>query len=153
MPRNEFDAPDTDRIQDLDRTVVTRWGGDPILLIRGFVPVVAVFLMYAADLEPRGLSGIEQMFVLQLMLHKWTANAPYPSYDRIAHRLKVSTIYARKIAKGLEERGFLVRRRRPVQTTEFDLQPLFDRLAGHVRLKERQRGNSSGDPPGGVSLS
>lgn len=75
------------------------------------------------------------MFVLQLMVHKWDQNAPFPSYGTIAKRMGISVAYARRLARDLEIKGILHRTVREGMTNRFDLTPLFDKLA---QLVEKQ---------------
>ncbi len=116
---------------ELDRQVVTRWGGHELLLSRGFIAVPRTFLVYAPKL---GLSPSETLFVLALMTFKWTDEDPFPSYKVLAQRVGTSIPQARKLARQLEERHLLRRIRRDARdgsrsSNAFDLQPLFDRLA------------------------
>lgn len=114
------------------RQIAQRWGGKAALSESGgFLAVPLAFLKYHAVIRPK-LKPAEAMFVLQLMSYKWDENAPFPGYKTIAKRMGVSEVYARKIARGLEDKGLLVRRLRVSQTNLFDLQPLFDKLAEHV---------------------
>ena len=115
--------------------MLARWGDRKEILSRGFVPVARTFLLFAAHLRPDGVTPAEAMFVLQLMVHKWDERSPYPSYERLAVRMGVSTVYVRKLARTLDGKGFLKRTRVRGRTTmTFDLQPLFDRLAQHIRI-------------------
>lgn len=111
------------------RDIATRWGGHQELLDDGYVPVVRTFLDHACRLKPFGLTPTEAMFVLQLMFHKWDDRLPYPSYSTIAARMNISPTYARKLGKEIEKKGLLNRVVRVGATNQFDLQPLFDRLA------------------------
>ena len=44
----------------------------------------------------------------------------------------ISVVYARKLAASLEKKGYLVREPRIGATNQFNLAPLFDRLATYV---------------------
>lgn len=121
------------------RSIVERWGGNPTIVDEeGFVPVPTAFLKYHAVLRPR-LKAAEAMFVLQLMTYKWDKQAPYPGYKTLAQRMGVSEVYARKIARALEEKGYLHRKVRVSQTNQFDLQPLFEKLVAHIEKVAQQK--------------
>ena len=74
------------------------------------------------------------MFVVHLMQHKWGTEAPYPGYKTIAKRMGVSDKTARRLAKSLEEKKYLIREIREAQTNKFHLKRLMDAL---VALKKR----------------
>ena len=116
------------------KKLAVRWGGHLILLDDGFVPVPRSFMRFAAKLTPYPLTMAQQLFVLELMYHKWDANRPYPSYATIAARMGRSVAYIRDVARDLEKRGYLTREVRVGRSNRFDLQPLFDALARHVQL-------------------
>lgn len=144
MTKSRLSGED-ERLLELDRSVIARWGGHEILLSRGFVPVVRVFFEQVSQLPDGGLSPVEAMFCLQLMSFKWDEAAPYPSYALLAQRLGVSIPYVKKLAAHLEERGFLIKTRREslsrsqrFSTNEYDLSPLFDQLAHAVRYGRRR---------------
>jgi DNA-binding IclR family transcriptional regulator len=69
------------------------------------------------------------MFVLQLMAFKWSEEAPFPNYTTLAKRMGITDKQARRYAKALEDKGFLIRNPRIGSSNSFDLQPLFDALA------------------------
>jgi hypothetical protein len=97
------------------------------------VPVVSLFLKLGGSLMPYPLSPAESLFVLQLMVHKWDAKAPFPSYRLVAKRMGVSVEYARSISRGLERKRYLNRILRIGKTVKFDLNPLFGVLAENAR--------------------
>lgn len=130
--------------KESSRGVATRWGGDKRILAEGFVAVPTGFLTGFAKIRPYGLSVAEAMFVLELMVFKWDAKNPYPSYGTLAERMGVSPAYARKLARSLVNKGYLWRTMRKGETNEFDLQPLFGRFAEYTeqeiqKKKERKQ--------------
>jgi hypothetical protein len=118
--------------------LVSRWGGRGELLVEGFVAVPTAFLKYLGSLKP-GLTPAEALFVLELMVYKWDAQAPFPGYKTLADRMGVSEVYARKLGRSLHAKGHLRRQPRVGQTNLFDLQPLFDRLAAHATAEKDKR--------------
>lgn len=74
------------------------------------------------------------MFIVHLMQHKWGEAAPYPAYKTIAKRMGVSDKTARRLAKSLEDKKYLVREVRQANTNRFHLSNLMAALVG---LKER----------------
>ena len=120
------------------KDVQTRWGGDPIMMSRGFVGVPVLFLETFAALTPYRLNPAEAIFVISLMAHKWDERAPFPGYRRIAQWMGKSDSYARKLARDLEIKGLLKRRERIGYTNEFDLTPLFTAIVAHVKMKPKK---------------
>jgi len=120
------------------RDVATRWGGDPRIKKEGFVPVPLRFLLYHAVLRPYSLTVAEALFVIHLMWYKWGDQAPFPSLNTIARRMGITSIYARKLARTLEGKGFLLRVARIGSTNAYDLTPLFKKLAAHVTAQAGQ---------------
>jgi hypothetical protein len=55
-----------------------RWA--PALRPDGHVQVSSYFLEHYHRLQPYPLTHGEAMFVIHLMQHKWSAQAPFPSY-------------------------------------------------------------------------
>ena len=114
------------------RDVPVRWGGGDGIResVRkdGFLAVPVVFLKSAASLGDYGLTPTETLFVIQLMSFKWGADAPYPSYKRLADRMGISTVYARKLAREIEKKGLIKRIVKQGVTNRFDLTPLFEAL-------------------------
>ncbi|MCA1790143.1 MAG: helix-turn-helix domain-containing protein [Thioalkalivibrio sp.] len=136
-------------VDAIDRSVITRWGGFPEILSRGFLAVPRNFLWYGPKLTPEGVTPVEAMFILQVMSYKWEGKEPYPGLARIAGQMGVSTVYTRKIAKSLEGKGLLIRTRpamntesREFPTTRYDFGPLFSRLARLAREHPRRDGKS-----------
>lgn len=105
----------------------------PELESDGHVQVSAVFLENYARLKPYSLTHGEAMFVVHLMQHKWGADAPYPGYKTLAKRMGVSDKTARRLAKSLEDKKYLVREVREAQTNRFHLTKL---IAALVALKK-----------------
>jgi len=121
--------PNTDT-QD-QRALVRRWGGHPELFRDGFVGVPSTLLAVSGKLEPK-LTPADVLLVLNLMAFKWDEKAPFPSYRTLAERMGVSVAYARKLAASLEKKGYLVREARIGASNQFNLSPLFERLAAYV---------------------
>jgi hypothetical protein len=121
------------------RDLLVRWGGKRAILAEGFVAVPTTFLKYFGSMEP-GLTPTEALFVLELMVYKWDKRSPFPGYKAVAERMGVSEAYARKLARGLQTKGYLNREVRVGRTNRFDLQPLFERLAQHAeQQRQKQR--------------
>lgn len=125
--------------------LVTRWGGDKAVMHEGFVAVPTAFLKYLATLGGFGLTPAEALFVLEIMAFKWDAGAPFPSYKTLATRMGVSPAYVRKLARNLEEKKFIRRVERTGTTNKFELQPLFDVLAEHVKQIDPKAGEPDDD--------
>jgi DNA-binding MarR family transcriptional regulator len=70
------------------------------------------------------------MFIVHLMQHKWGAEAPFPGYKTIAKRMRVSDKTARRLAKSLEDKKYLVREVREATTNRFHLTKLMAALVG-----------------------
>ncbi len=124
--------PESESRPKAARDVATRWGGDARIKKEGFVTVPWRFLAYHAALKPYRLTVAEALFVIHLMWYKWDAEPPFPSLNTIARRMGITPIYARKLARTLEGKGFLVRLPRIGSTNAYDLTPLFKKLATHV---------------------
>src|SRR2546430_7954753 len=75
----------------------------------GHVQISTFFLENYHRLKPYPLTHGEAMFVVHLMQHKWTEEAPYPGYKTIAKRMGVSDKTARRLAKSLDDKKYLVR--------------------------------------------
>jgi DNA-binding MarR family transcriptional regulator len=67
------------------------------------------------------------------MQYKWGAEAPYPGYKTIARKMGVSDKTARRLAKSLEDKKYLVREVRQANTNRFHLAKLMSAL---VSLKK-----------------
>jgi DNA-binding MarR family transcriptional regulator len=94
----------------------------------GHVRISTFFLENYHRLKPYSLTHGEAMFIVHLMQHKWGADAPYPGYKMIAKRMGVSDKTARRLAKSLEEKKYLVREVRQATTNRFHLNKLMDAL-------------------------
>src|SRR6266446_9732244 len=99
----------------------------------GHVQVSTSFLENYHRLKPYPLTHGEAMFIVHLMQHKWGEAAPYPGYKTIAKRMGVSDKTARRLAKSLEDKKYLVREVREANTNLFHLSKLMTAL---VVLKE-----------------
>jgi hypothetical protein len=119
--------------------IVTRWGGHEELFAGGWVAVPAIFLKGYASFKPWGMNSMEAMLVLQLMVHKWDAKDPYPSYNTLAKRLGKTEGYARSLARSLQGKGLLTRVIRTGTTNRFNLRPLFDKLKAHAIAEKSKR--------------
>ena len=121
-----------------ERDVATRWGGDQRIKKEGFVTVPWRFLQYHAALRPFAITVAEALFVIHLMWYKWDKDPPFPSLNTLARRMGITSIYARKLARSLEAKGYLVRLSRIGSTNAYDLTPLFKKLAAHVTSEAEQ---------------
>lgn len=108
-----------------NRSAASRWT-EP-LVKDGFTPVSNFFLKYACELRPVITHG-EMMLIIQLMLHKWDENMPYPAYKTLAKRMGISHGQARKLARALQRKGYLRRRIRENLPNKFDVGPLLAEL-------------------------
>jgi predicted transcriptional regulator len=124
-----------------DRSFVQRWKHEG-LFDNGFLATPVRFLELYAHLKPH-LSPGEALFVLELMTFKWTADAPFPSYERIAKRMNITDKMARRYAQSLETKKYLKREKRKGQTNRFDLTGLFDAL---LKAVERMRQEKATNP-------
>jgi len=108
----------------------------------GHVQVSTFFLENYHRLKPYPLTHGEAMFIVHLMQHKWGEEAPYPGYKTIAKRMGVSDKTARRLAKSLEDKKYLIREIREANTNRFHLNKL---MAALVALKSaRPGGGGSG---------
>jgi DNA-binding MarR family transcriptional regulator len=127
---NIVDFP-TQAKSGVDRSFVARWNYEE-LFDQGFVAVPTRFLQLYANLKPYPLTAGEAIFVLQLMSFKWTADAPFPGYKRIAKRMGLTDKMVRKYAQSLEAKGYVKREKRVSSTNRFDLTGLFYALRAAV---------------------
>ena len=98
----------------------------------GHVRISTFFLENYYQLKPYPLTHGEAMFVVHLMQHKWGKDAPYPGYKSIAKQMGVCDKTARRLAKSLEDKKYLVREIRQAETNRFHLAKL---MAALVSLK------------------
>jgi hypothetical protein len=119
---------------EVKKDIVSRWGGDPVILEEGFVGVPTTFLKYHSQLEP-SLTPAEVLFILQLMVFKWDKRSPFPKYKVLSKRMGVTEVYARKLARVLQDKGYLIREMRIGTTNRFNLEPLFERLVHLLRSR------------------
>ncbi len=117
----------------LPRDLVTRWGGRKEFFDHGWVGVPLRFLESRAEMKPHDLTPTEAIFIIDLMAHKWDENLPWPGYKRLSKWMGKSEGYVRKVARGLQTKGFLKRLPRIGETNLFDLEPLFAKLASHIK--------------------
>lgn len=115
--------------KDAIQGIVDRWGGREEAFSEGFLAVPVSLLRNLASIGEYGITPTEAVFVLEVMSFKWGAEDPFPSYRSIAESMGVSEAYVRKIARRLEEKGFLNRRSRQGTTNKFDFSPLFEKIA------------------------
>ena len=77
-----------------------------------------------------GLSTSQVVMLSQLLEHKWTAEHPFPSVQRLATRMNMTRQGVQKILGALEKKGWL--RRIVAQGRRganlYDLRPMFDKL-------------------------
>lgn len=112
-------------------TFAKKWA--PELESAGHVQISTFFLENYHRLKPYSLTHGEAMFVVHLMQYKWGDEAPYPGYKTIAKRMGVSDKTARRLAKSLEDKKYLVREIRRANTNRFHLTKL---MAALVALKQ-----------------
>jgi hypothetical protein len=143
LPSSKIKA--AEKLPATDKSLIARWGNHDKFFDKGFVGIPARFLELYAKLEPHPLTAGEAMFVLELMSFKWTEDAPYPGYKRIAERMNVSDKMVRRYAQNLEAKTYLRRLVRKNQTNLFDLNGLFKAL---LRAIER---SDSDDDAGGAA--
>jgi DNA-binding MarR family transcriptional regulator len=96
----------------------------------GHVQISTFFLENYHRLKPYSLTHGEAMFIVHLMQHKWSEAAPYPGYKTIAKRMGVSDKTARRLAKSLEDKKYLIREVRQANTNRFHLTQLMAALVG-----------------------
>lgn len=85
-----------------------------------------------------GISDPEALLVIHLIRFKRGRDHPWPSYKRLGKIMQKDARTVRKLAKGLEDKGFLRRIFRPgaderSQTNLFDLTPLFQALTQRLQ--------------------
>jgi hypothetical protein len=123
-----------------DRSVVARWGGQDGIWADGYVAVPTTFLRSLQTLAlPFKLSPAEALFVIQVMSYKWSAEAPFPGYKVLSKHMGITPVYARALARSLEQKKLLRRVVRVGTTNRFDFTPLFEALGTAVG-----RGKQSG---------
>lgn len=127
-----------------ENSKAARWKHEEIF-DAGFLQVPNTFLELYANLKPIPLSAGEALFVLHLMTFKWTSSDPYPSYERLAKRMGLTTKAVRRYAQTLEAKNYLKRETRKGQTNKFDLSKLFDALLEAKQKAERAETKSFGE--------
>jgi hypothetical protein len=113
----------------LSRDVSRRWTP---ALAKSWTPISDFFLKNYSSLNPP-LTTPEAMLVIQLMVHKWTEDHPFPAFKTIAKRMGMTDTAVRAHARKLESKKYLKRIPRIGQPNLFDLSPLFEALE---RLQE-----------------
>jgi DNA-binding MarR family transcriptional regulator len=109
----------------------------------GHVRISCFFLENYHRLKPYSLTHGEAMFVVHLMQHKWGEASPYPGYKTIAKRMGVSDKTARRLARSLEQKTYLIREVRQANTNRFHLTKLMTALVG-LKKTAKPRKRSSG---------
>ncbi len=117
----EMQKPPAKRASRWD--IAKRW--TPILVEDGFTPVPLTFLTHYGAM---GITSAEAMLIIHLMSHKWDEKNPFPTFGRIATRMRISETAVRGHARSLEKKKLLKRITRPGRSNQFDLKPLFERL-------------------------
>lgn len=83
------------------------------------------------------------MLVIHLMRHKWTSEAPYPSFKTLAKRMGVSPQAARIHARKLETKNYLKREFKTGEPNRFHLAGLFSALEELLRQDPKNAPPSS----------
>jgi Helix-turn-helix domain len=109
----------------------------------GHVQVSTYFLENYHRLRPYSLTHGEAMFIVHLMQHKWGEQAPYPGYKTIAKRMGVSDKTARRLAKSLEDKKYLIREVRQANTNRFHLAKLMNALVTLKKTANAAKGKKS----------
>ena len=104
------------------RGVADRWTPK---LSKGWTPVADVFLKNYRKMD---ITTPEAMLIIQLMLHKWGEEAPYPRFKTLATRMGISDTAVRGHARSLQKKNLLIRETRINNSTVFHLEPLFKAL-------------------------
>ena len=116
-----------------------------------FCPVSSVFLANYHRLRPhenaRGLNSTEAMLVIQILDHKWTTKAPWPSVPTLAKRLGISTRAVRAALKSLEDGGWLRREYRNHGTNLFHFDGLFAALEALMDADNAQQAVANDNLP------
>ena len=99
------------------------------MAVGGWTPLVDAFLDHYGAL---GISNPEAMFLIHLIRYKWDKGMPFPGFNGLATKMRVTDTSVRKYARDLEQRGLINRVVRPGKTTAFDLAPLFQALEAEV---------------------
>jgi DNA-binding MarR family transcriptional regulator len=105
----------------------------------GHVQISTFFLENYHRLKPYPLTYGEAMFIVHLMQHKWGVEAPYPGYKTLAKRMAVSDKTARRLAKSLQDKKYLVREIREARTNKFHLDKLINALIGLKKTQPRKK--------------
>ena len=68
------------------------------------------------------------MFIIHLFQFKWNEEAPFPSYRTLASMMGISEKSAKRYARQLQIKGYLLRAKREGRTNKFDLTNLINAL-------------------------
>ena len=109
----------------------------------GHARISTFFLENYHRLKPYSLTHGEAMFVVHLMQHKWGEASPYPGYKTIAKRMGVSDKTARRLARSLEDKKYLIREVREAKTNIFHLTKLMSALVGLKKTTKPEKAGKS----------
>lgn len=107
------------------RSAADRW--TPEIAKAGHIQIARSFLRNYRNLDPPLTLG-EAMFVIHLMDFKWDNEAPWPRYKTLARYMGMTDKQVRRLAKSLEDKGYLRREVRTAEANRFHLESLFRRL-------------------------
>ena len=119
----------------------------------GIIPFPAAILRYSRELR---LTPGEAWLLLNLLAHRWTVQAPYPSLHRLALERAVPRSTLQYYLRGLSDRELVkvVERDRfngGQTSSEYHLEPLFRRLHELI-LAEEETGPPANMPAGGANM-
>lgn len=120
--RVRLSTPGPAQSNNAKRSPASRWTKK--LVEGGFTPISNFFLEYGCELKPELTPG-EALFIIHLMFFKWDEQMPWPGFKTIAKHMGIGHAQARKLARQLDAKKYLVRHIRRSLPNEFDLQPLF----------------------------
>jgi len=107
------------------------WGGTTE---HGFTPVARIFLRSYTKL---GLGMDEAMFVIQVLDFQWGRTLPHPKVDVLAEFMGRNPATIRQYIRSLRSKGCVVTRMyQDGRSSEYDFQPLFDKLKALVEALE-----------------
>ena len=126
-----------------------RWGSEEVLF-DGVLGVPTLFLKIYSRLKPYPLTTGEAMFALQLMSFRLTSSTkPSPSYKTLAGRMGISEKMARRYAKQLHDKAYVIRIARSSETNEYDLDGLLHAIR-RAAYKEKGLGQLKESAHNGV---
>lgn len=95
-----------------------------------------------------GLDAIDVVIILNITLHQWYDDLPYPRPSIIAKRMAISTRTVERHIESLEKRGFMrrlpSRAKRGKMIRPFDLSGLKSKLERYATVNLERRGHSWG---------